>query len=272
MAVIVSLLLLIALGYVLRAYRILDAADGKTLYKLIFDIALPALAFQAMYLSTFDRGLVAIAAGVLILHVLGNALFRVAPPRLKEVVFAGWLGNTAFMGYPIVQMIYGQEALVKAVVYDQTNIALVILLWIGRDWKSLLRAPFIGMALGFLLHNVPLPSVVLDAIRMVASLTSPLAMIYTGFNLNVNWVSRVVPAAVMKLAVLPAIGLAVAKTFGLPQLDASVFVLQAGMPTMVASVIFGQELRLDTSFLSKAVVMSTIVYPLALWFWQVLLR
>jgi len=58
------------------------------------------MAFQAMYSSTFNSSFFLIAALVGLLHIVGYVSFRLSKKSLKEVVFAGWAGNTAFMGYP----------------------------------------------------------------------------------------------------------------------------------------------------------------------------
>jgi len=96
------------------------------------------MAFQAMYSSTFNSSFFLIAALVGLLHIVGYVSFRLSKKSLKEVVFAGWAGNTAFMGYPVVEGLFGAEGLSRAVVFDQSNTIMVILLWLQKGMKSVL--------------------------------------------------------------------------------------------------------------------------------------
>lgn len=264
---IITFLILLVLGYLLKIIGFLSQADADTLRKFVFNVCLPCMAFQAMYSSTFNSSFFLIAALVGLLHIVGYVSFRLSKKSLKEVVFAGWAGNTAFMGYPVVEGLLGAEGLSRAVVFDQSNTIMVILLWLQKGMKSVLSPPLVGAMLGLLLKFVQIPTPFMDVISMLAKTTSPLAMIYTGYILTLEWDYRVIPALLVKFFILPALAWGFSSLMGLPLIDQSVVILQSSMPTMVVSTIYGEQMGLDTSFISKAVVLSTVLYPLSFVLW-----
>ena len=268
---IITFLVLLVLGYLLKGTGVLSKRDADTIRKLVFNVCLPCMAFQAMRSSTLDSTFILIAVVVVVLHVLGYLIFRFSNKSLGEVVFAGWAGNTAFMGYPIVESLLGPEGLSRAVVFDQANTIMIILVWLQKGIKSILSPPLLGAIFGILLKRVQIPVPFMDAVSMLAKATSPLAMIYTGCILTLEWDHRVLPALLVKFFLLPATACALSKLMGLPLIDHQVVVLQSSMPTMVVSTIYGEQLGLDTAFLSKTVVLSTLLYPLSFVLWSNLL-
>ncbi|WP_040363494.1 AEC family transporter [Coprothermobacter platensis] len=271
MSSIITFLCLLILGYVFKVSGFLLKTDADAIRKLVFNVCLPCMAFKAMHGSALKSSFLLIICGVVLLHVLGYVLFRLSNGRLKDVVFAGWAGNTAFIGYPIVEGLFGLDGLSRGVIFDQTNTVMIILLWMQKGIKSIFSPPLVGAFLGLLLHNMAIPVPMSDAISMLASVTSPLAMIYTGYVLQMDWDVRVLPALFLKFLVLPLLAMAVSSLLNLPLLDRDVMVVQSSMPTMVVSIIYGEQMGLDTAFLSKAVVISTLIYPLSFLLWNALL-
>jgi len=88
---------------------------------------------------------------------------------------------------------------------------------------------------------VKIPTPFMDVISMLAKTTSPLAMIYTGYILTLEWDYRVIPALLVKFFILPALAWGFSSLMGLPLIDQSVVILQSSMPTMVVSTIMGNK-------------------------------
>jgi len=76
------------------------------------------------------------------------------------------------MGYPVVEGLFGAEGLSRAVVFDQSNTIMVILLWLQKGMKSVFSPPLVGAMLGLLLKFVKIPTPFMDVISMLAKTTS----------------------------------------------------------------------------------------------------
>jgi len=109
-----------------------------------------------------------------------------------------------------------------------------------RDEKCF-SPPLVGAMLGLLLKFVKIPTPFMDVISMLAKTTSPLAMIYTGYILTLEWDYRVIPALLVKFFILPALAWGFSSLMGLPLIDQSVVILQSSMPTMVVPPFMGNK-------------------------------
>ena len=124
---IISIIVMIFIGVLLKKLDILKTEDNETLNKIVVNVALPCMIFNALYTAnvsllpdlsilTVFILLCSLIVGIityLILKFLGydnKALWSI----LVVVV----LGNTGFLGYPISQGIFGAEGLVRAAFCD----------------------------------------------------------------------------------------------------------------------------------------------------------
>jgi len=82
---IITFLILLVLGYLLKKIGFLSQADADTLRKFVFNVCLPCMAFQAMYSSTFNSSFFLIAALVGLLHIVGYVSFRLSKNRLRRL-------------------------------------------------------------------------------------------------------------------------------------------------------------------------------------------
>jgi predicted permease len=241
--------------------------DATSIRKFVFNVSLPALTFISLYSNPIPVKALWIIPGVIIIQVVGYLTFRLVPMRYREMIFSGFLGNTEFMGYPVVQAILGQGALPLAVIYVQTHSFMVFSTWIHKNLRSFINPPLVAMLLALILKRVALPQFFTDACQLVGNSTSPLAMLFVGLNvdLDFNW-SSLIPAAI-KLALVPAMALALTLILPVAGDIRSAFILQSAMPTMAASVVYGAEIGLDVKKLSRNVVVSTLLFPLTILFW-----
>ncbi len=267
MSPVFTLVLIVVVGILLRHIHALTTEDATTIRKLVFNVSLPSLIFISVYSNPIPLKALWLIPGVIIIQVIGYVAFRLVPARYRETVFSGFLGNTGFMGYPVVQAILGQGALPLAVIYEQTHSLMIFSTWVHKNARSFVNPPLIAMVLALVLKSVALPPFFTDACKLVGNTTSPLAMLFVGLNVELDFNWHALIAAAIKLALVPALALAL--TFVLPVAGdiRSAFILQSAMPTMVASVVYGAEIGLDVKKLSRNVVVSTLLFPLALLFW-----
>ena len=267
MSPVFTLILIVAVGILLRLLHVLSTGDATSIRKFVFNVSLPALTFISLYSNPVPLKALWLIPGIIVIQVVGYLTFRLVPVRYRETVFSGFLGNTGFMGYPVVQAILGQGALPLAVIYEQTHLFMVFSTWIHKNLRSFINPPLVAVLLALILKRVALPQFFTDACKLVGNSTSPLAMLFVGLNVDLNFNWRALIPAAIKLALVPAMALALTLILPVAGDIRSVFILQSAMPTMVASVVYGAEIGLDVQKLSRNVVVSTLLFPLTILFW-----
>ena len=288
-AVVVRILLLIGVGVALRASGLLPRDAAKPLNTILIYVAIPALVFQAIQPARLEAaflGVVAIAwvvalAGMALAWVVGRAL-KLPDPVLGGFILVAALGNTGYLGYPIVTSLFGQTGLVPAVFYDVFGTVGVLLTAgiavcarFGRHdekvslAREILTFPaLIALVAALALRWVTVPSVVSLGLDGLASMTVPLVMISVGLSLDLTklrghlkWAG---PAALVKLAALPALAWVLASLLLREPLLVRVSTLEAGMPSMMLALVFGMRFGLDDDFIASAIVLTTVAAAVTL--------
>jgi len=267
MSPVFTLILIVVVGILLRRLRVLSTQDATSIRKFVFHVSLPALTFISLYSNPIPLEALWIIPGVIAIQAAGYVTFRLVPVRYRETVLSGFLGNTGFMGYPVVQAILGQAALPLAVIYEQTHSFMVFSTWIHKNLRSFITPPLVAMLLALILKRVALPLFFTDACKLVGNSTSPLAMLFVGLNVELDFNWRSLISAGIKLIAIPAAALALTLVLPVAGDIRSAFILQSAMPTMVASVVYGAEIGLDVQKLSRNVIVSTLLFPLTILFW-----
>jgi hypothetical protein len=145
------------------------------------------------------------------------------------------LGNSSFIGYPMVQALLGEHALPYAVVYDQFGIfvllstfGLYVLARYGGDAPPTLRTvavrmlrfpPLWALLLGLTLMPATPPAWIAGGLQRLADALLPLVMLAVGLTIQLRLPrDEVKPLAVglaLRLLVLPALALPLSLAFGL---------------------------------------------------------
>ncbi|HET7370898.1 MAG TPA: AEC family transporter [Gammaproteobacteria bacterium] len=260
----------------------------------VLRIALPALVLELIPGLGFDPNLWYPPA-VLWLGFLGAWLvFGLLGPRLGwsrgrtgAVILVCGLGNTTFLGYPLIETLVGHDAMGVAVVADQLgsfpvliSLAVVIAsLYAGRTphpgliVKRIFTFPaFLALLLGIAINIAGgWPQVVSDALAPIAVTLTPVALFSVGLQFKLNLGNRQMLGAAClgwcwKLLAAPALAFAVGVLAGIEGTIFQVGVLQAGMAPMVSATILANEYELDpplaNSILGVGIVLSLASVPL----------
>ena len=139
--------LLVALGFALRAGRFLPATFFAQLNRFVFWVALPAVLFRETAQAPLSMGAAARTAGAvlsanlatLLLSWAAGAAMRLPGPTLRSFVQAGFRGNYSYVGLPVVFFAITDEAarsvalLALAMVSLVNNAAAVVVLTAGEE-------------------------------------------------------------------------------------------------------------------------------------------
>lgn len=259
----------------------------------VITVALPALILAKLPSLALGADLVvpvaaawggiAVAAGVVLL--LGR---RLGWPRatVGALLLVTPLGNTTFLGLPMVEALLGKAELSRALAFDQLGTFLALATYgsvVAAHWghgergwgvvvTRLVRfPPFLAVLGSFALRVVELPDGALDALGAVGRLVSPLAMLALGLRFRVGRSAHHRAAALWclgtKMALLPLGVLATgAAAGGLSDPAWGASVLEAGMPPMVTAGVVAARAGLDdelaTTVIGLGLVVALVTIPL----------
>ncbi len=287
---ILTFLIIIGLGYVLKKIGFLKEDGANFLRSLVFNVTLPPLVFLGIRGAELSIDLLKIPLVVWVSVVfLGLLIYLITlllklPPELRAIlVLVGVMGNTTFLGYPVVRAVLGEGAMPYAIIYDQASWIFLIVLWLPvvalvgsksrRDGATIIRdlfkaPPFLALVAGLLLRSITFPAFFMDSLGLLAQLTAPLVMLYLGSTQKLSMQRKeiliVVVVVILKQLMFPLINFALASLLGVHQLILSTVILQSSMPVMIATIIYGAQVGLNVSLISKIVTMSTIISPITL--------
>jgi malate permease and related proteins len=197
------------------------------------------------------------------------------------------LGNTAFIGYPMIEALRGREGVKLALVADQLGCFLalaiggtiVAALYSGTSASAkavtrrvLTFPPFVALGIGIvaaLLGGWPQP---VDAIfdRLGATLV-PIALFSVGLQFRLQFQrgqsTAVLLALGWKLALAPLVVWVVGVAMGVSDAILTVAVLESAMAPMISAAILAEqndlEPQLANTVLGIGIVLSLVTVPLA---------
>ncbi|GEP18741.1 AEC family transporter [Pediococcus argentinicus] len=211
---IVTILLMMALGFGLRGLGWFDDNFSGSISKLIMNVALPASIFMSVMknltlpkLVSLSSGLIYSFGGVIIGYIvawLTVKLLKIRPGRRGLFMNTVVNANTIFIGLPLNLALFGTKSLPYFLVYYVTNTvstwAFGVFLISNDDptkekgaksnakfnWKKLLPAPLLGflVSLVWLILNLPVPTWAGNTLTYVGGLVTPLSLIYIGIVLH----------------------------------------------------------------------------------------
>lgn len=294
--VIASVFIMIGLGYLAKVVGLLKREDGDVINKVIIYVTLPALIYGAVRDSRFTYealwmpliGFAAMAVALALFWPLAGRL--TARPGARGMALLGaTAGNTGYLGLPLTQLVLGREFVVHAIYFDLFGTVLFLFtmgLFIGERCGEVpdglgrharLRAiatfpPLIALAASYALKGFVMPGFMTMTIDTLGQGTVPLIMISIGLALEPVVISEglslLIGAVAVKLAVVPALALALAYVAGVDGPLAKVAILEASMPAAMLSLIIAARYELDTSLGSLIIVSTTVLSLATMPFWQ----
>ncbi len=251
------------IGMLIKRLPTFPDDTGTALNLFVIYISLPALVLLKTPELTFSRDLMVPAvmpwtmllfAAALILIL--SKIFRWDRPTTGCLLLIIPLGNTSFLGIPMVKTFFGEKAISYALIYDQlgsflglaTYGSLILAVYgTGDDKPSIQSAikkiitfpPFIALILAFALKSFPYPATVTHLLKMMAATLVPLVMVAVGFQLTLKLsrdvVSQLSIGLGIKLIIAPLVALFTCRIFGLEGEAVQVSIFEAGMPPMVSA-------------------------------------
>ena len=282
-----KLFLLLILGFVLFKCHIFDEYTNKKISALIVNVASPMLIISSIAgVEGSNKSIVflMIGAGILMyigFIILGKIINRIFPFPKKDwpvyecmVVFA----NTGFMGYPVLLDVFGQEAVFYAsLIHMAFNFFVytyaIMCLTKGDDsefklnFKQLLTPGIILIFVGIFIYlfDIQLPSVLMDSINSVGSLTAPLSMMMIGSSLAVypikdsftDWRSYVF--AFVRLMIVPFVTMIMCRLLHIDAYYANITIITNAMPVGSMVLMLATQYNANVKIVTRNIVVSTLL-------------
>ena len=282
-----KLFLLLVLGFVLFKCHIFDEYTNKKISALIVNVASPMFIISSIAgVEGNNKSIVflMIGAGILMyigFIILGKIINRIFPFPKKDwpvyecmVVFA----NTGFMGYPVLLDVFGQEAVFYAsLIHMAFNFFVytyaIMCLTKGDDsefklnFKQLLTPGIILIFVGIFIYlfDIQLPSVLMDTINSVGSLTAPLSMMMIGSSLAVypikdsftDWRSYVF--AFVRLMIVPFVTMIMCRLLHIDAYYANITIITNAMPVGSMVLMLATQYNANVKIVTRNIVVSTLL-------------
>jgi predicted permease len=263
----------------------------------VINIALPALVLALIPQVRFDPQLWFPVVAMWVTFFGAWLLFGLLGPRLGwsrqrtgALILVCGLGNTSFMGYPLIQALHGQPGLALAVVADQLGCfpllasagIVVASMYAGQTpqpaqmARRILTFPaFVALLVGVAVGRLGgWPAMLHDVLASIGMTLTPLALFSVGLQFTLRAGHRQWSALGLglgwKLLAAPLLCWGLGLAAGVGGLVLTVGVLQAAMAPMISAAILADEYALEPSLantvLGVGIVLSLVSVPLGnLW-------
>lgn len=274
-------LILISLlaGFTLKSIGRWKSNSAKILNEYVIDIALPCLILTSLPKFLREQGLssndISLALAPWILFLLAVIYFLIlfklkliTKSQLGLLVAAGGFGNTAFVGFPMLEGLMGKDIIPLAIILDQfgtflclTLLGIIWITWLSAGKRPDIRIiltrlvkfpPFLALCLSFVLSMTEIPSVLAMTFERLGQTLVPVAMFNVGLqlDLNVNFLKYewkpLVLGMLFKLLIAPLVFLFIySQFFSVSGKILELVVLEMSMAPMITSTVLAMEANLE---------------------------
>lgn len=290
-----SAFIVIAIGLLagLLFKRFTDFPDNTAdvLNRYVIWVALPALILSTVpKLSLTTAALIpmAVAWSMLIVSAVSvwmvSRWFNWSPSTRCVLLLLVPLGNTSFVGIPLVAALIGDDAVLYAILYDQLGSFLALatygplVLAIHGDsafsvrsvaYKIITFPPFVALLIAVVLSFIVVNEDLQQTFRVFGATLVPVVMVAVGFQ----WQFKLpreerAPIAfglVFKLLIAPMLVWLALQPFAVPDIIRHTVILEAGMASMVSAAALAishqQNPRLASALVGYGVLLSLLTVP-----------
>lgn len=288
-----SLILLFAMGYLLKHLPKFPRDTATSLNLFVIYVSLPAMILHQVPTLRFSSSMLlpallpwamlALSAGLVVLGARALGWPRDVTAALLLVVP---LGNTSFLGLPMVSGFFGSDKVAYAILYDQFGTfpalsiygTLVLAYYGGNETptpaqiarKIITFPPFIALLLALATSGLRYPTAVASAFKLIAASLVPVVMVAIGFQYKLAIDKQHLPPLAVglsiKLVIAPLAALGLCLALGLNGMVAKVSVFEAAMPPMVTAgalaIMAGLAPELTAAMVGVGILLSFATLPL----------
>lgn len=252
----------------------------------VVNIALPAMVLHLIPQLQFTLDMWFLVASQWLVFALSWILFAIigkmlrwSPRRIGALTLVCGLGNTAFVGYPMIEALRGQPGLALATIADQPGCfvmlalggSLAIAVYSGARIRAediakrvILFPPFLALLVGIAAGVLGgWPSLVDSVLSRIGDSLVPLALFSVGLQVRMQFESGQAGAVAIgllyKLLLAPLIIYALGAALGISGLTLTISVLQSAMAPMISAAILAQQHDLEPKLANLVLVIGIVL-------------
>lgn len=277
------LFLIILSGFVAAKTGVIKEEGKKVLSNLLVYLIMPGMILNS-YMTKFDSekfsnlmrsfGL----STFLLAFALAFSfllLWKSKSKNKKILWFACSFSNAGYMGFPLIQALYGDEGMLYASAFiTMFNVTLWTIGFIMMSntvsvkqvVKKIASTPVLyAVVVGLVIYlfQIPVPNVIKQPIASIGNMNTPISMLIIGIviagsNLKKILANREIWLVIaIRLIVIPAISFGIFYLLGFGGMVASVVLIQAACPTAAITSVFAIQFGHDEDTAAGSVVMTT---------------
>ncbi len=286
--IVAPVFIIVAIGYVLKKFGLINDNFINLSSKIVFSVALPVLIFMEVSTINFTE----IRNFEIILFVYAVTLISfglswlLSSPLLNEgkdkgvFIQGSFRGNFAIIGLALLINLYGSDilgkaSLVLAFTIPIYNILAIIALTVPvrkekqlnlmRTFFEILRNPLflaVIVALPFSYFKIEIPFILRKTGEYLSALTLPLALLGIGGFLSFTEAKKgsgvALISAALKLILLPALGTYAAHLFGFKGEELGILFILFASPTAIASFVMAEAMGMNSKLAGSILLLTTL--------------
>jgi predicted permease len=246
---------------------------------LTYDDAIKSNIIKTVYFSVVAYIIMMIVSYVLLLPIKNN--------KKTILHFANVFTNTGYVGFPILNSIYGIEGIVYGSIFNMFFVIFVwtygIMLFKGNFEKKelkreitkiILNPSIIAVCIGLLLmfFDIQLPGALLFSISNIGSITGPLSMIIIGVILSDVKLKQYIKdwtiyyGTIIKLLIIPLIIFLISLLTREKSIPMNTVIIMSAMPASAMTSILAENYDKEKDYaaviVSVTILLSLITVPL----------
>ncbi|OPJ62744.1 AEC family transporter [Clostridium oryzae] len=291
---VLSIVIMIAIGYVLKYKGWFSEESSKLISRLVIIVALPPLMLSTVLTNlsrnefiTMGKGVVVPLLSISICYIISVLLSRmIGINREHRGLFISMFfnSNTIFIGLPVNLSLFGEKSVPFVLLYYIANTTFFWTLGVYyiantsskikkqklisiQSIKRIMSPPLMGyiLALILLLLNIKLPKFIMDTAKYLGNMTTPLSMIFIGICIfsvsikDVKLTKDMVAIIIGRFIISPLTVFLLSIVIPIPRLMREVFIIQAAMPVMTNTSIIAKAYDADAEYSAVMTVVTTVL-------------
>lgn len=299
MVSLLTLLICLLIGMGLRFVKSLPENTPSTLGTLILYVPLPAMCLLSIPHLEWNLSLLSLTLVTWIIFGVAYLFFNLLGKKylwekslIGSLILTAGFCNSAFVGFPVIEALFGKEALKHAIFLDQSGSFLIVSsfgIWLALTYSSgqmrkrlllkkiLLFPPFVAFSLSLILgaFGWRAEGVVQEILERLGGILTPMALISVGLQLKLDAIRsefRYLSLGLFfKLILAPGLIFGLYFLFGVEKYIFNIAVIEAGMAPMITSSILAMthNLRPRLAGVMLGVGVPLSFFTLSFWYWLI---
>ena len=280
----IILFLIMVIGYITNKAGILDQTQNQKMSSLVLNVTSPALILSSVRTPTngslnsvIQIFLISIAIYMLlpIVGILISKILKIPKEDRNLYQFMTIFSNIGFMGYPVIQSIFGEKALFFAAICNLVfnlvcySYGVYLISGSGKlsfDFRQLINPGIIFSIIAIIIYltKYQMPQIIGETSNLIGSMTVPLAMMIMGSSLAEIPIKEVLNDikiylyTIIKQILIPILFWWVLKFIIQDPTILGVLVILIAMPVGSIAIMFCDQFGGNTTLASKSVFITTL--------------